>query len=363
MLRWRAGAGPLPVAALAFGIGMGNHSTLSFLGLAVVALLWSGRERLSWRAVILSGLALIAGLLVYLYLPWRASMDPIINWGDPDTWDNFRWLVTGEGYRRFFFALPREDIPARLDDLWNLAGDQFFILAWPLAALGWWRLARQDRWLALGTSAHAIVSLVFAVGYHTTDWFVNLLPVFFYTALWMGHGAAALLIAAEKLGTRRQRPTTVIQGLTVGLLLLPLIWLVWNWGQMDLTHEHRAQDFAQEALNAVEPGGMILVGSDAYTFALWYYRYVEQLRPDVLVVNSAMMGFDWYRHTIAVNHPEVVQQGEGATRFTKLDLILRNIDQRPIYLTKDVKQDLEDEGTLSALELEEMGELWKVVSP
>ena len=48
---------------------------------------------------------LVAGLLVYVYLPWRASKDPIINWGDPDTWENFRWLVMGQGYRRFFFAL------------------------------------------------------------------------------------------------------------------------------------------------------------------------------------------------------------------------------------------------------------------
>ena len=39
MLRWRDGGGPLWLAALAFGLGMGNHITLTFLGPAIAMLL------------------------------------------------------------------------------------------------------------------------------------------------------------------------------------------------------------------------------------------------------------------------------------------------------------------------------------
>jgi hypothetical protein len=359
MLRWRDGEGPLPLAALAFGLGMGNHITLTFVTPVILLLLWSGRERLSWRGVILSVPALVAGLSVYLYLPWRAGLDPIVNWGDPDTWENFRWVVGGQGYRRFFFALPSEKLGPRLSQWWNLTADQFFVLAWPLALLGLWELARRDRWLALGTLVHTAINLIYSIGYNVTDAFVHLLPVYFYLALWMGQGASSLLAATYRLGTSRRRPTGAIRLVTVGLLLLPLISLAGEWGEMDLTHEQRAQAFAQDALNIVEPGSMILVGADAYTFALWYYRYVEQLRPDVLVVNDAMMGFDWYRHTVAIHHPEVAQPGEGATRTTRLDLILRNLDERAVYLTKDVKE----EGDLPGLELTQVGELWQVTLP
>jgi hypothetical protein len=72
-----------------------------------------------------------------------------------------------------------------------------------------------------------------------------------------------------------------------------------------------------------------------------------------------MMGFDWYRHTIAVHHPEVVQPGEGPARVTAFDLAVRNLDERPVYLTKDVK----DEGGFDGLELTEVGELWQVTLP
>jgi hypothetical protein len=359
MLRWRDGEGALPLAALVFGVGMGNHITLAFMGPAILLLLWSGRERITWRGVTLSMLALAAGLLVYLYLPWRASTDPIINWGDPDTWEGFRWMVTGRGYRRFFFALPHDKLASRLGDWMSLSGNQFPILAWPLAVLGLWELTMRHRWLALGTLVHAAINLTYSIGYNTTDAFVYLLPVYLYVALWMGQGAISLLAAIDRLGTRRQRATMVIGLVAVGLSVLPLISLVGKWGEMDLTHERRAQTFAREALEEVEPGALILVGSDAYTFALWYYHYVEQLRPDVLVVNEAMMSFEWYRHTVAVHHPQVAQPGEDATTVTELDLALLNLGKRAVYVTKGVK----DEGALDGLELTQVGELWRVTAP
>jgi len=58
MLRWRNGEGALPLAALVFGVGLGNHITLTFMGPAILLLLWSGRERITWRGVVLSVLAL-----------------------------------------------------------------------------------------------------------------------------------------------------------------------------------------------------------------------------------------------------------------------------------------------------------------
>jgi hypothetical protein len=325
-------------------------------GRSVSSLLWSVPRVISWRVVLLSALALAMGLLVYLYLPWRAAADPIINWGDPDNWEGFKWMVTGQGYRRFFFALPREELVTRLREWWNITGAQFPIPTWALAALGLWELARRRRWLALGWVVHAAISLVYSVFYKTTDAYVYLLPVYFYAALCMGQGTIALLTAANQARGPERRQRALADVVTAGLLLLPLISLVDEWNTMDLSHERKAEEYAQEALEVVEPGALILVGSDAHTFALWYYRYVEGLRPDVAVVNEAMMGFEWYRHTVAVHHPEVDQPGPTAERVTKLDLALRNLDERAVYIA-------EDEGNLPGLQLTPVGPLWRVTSP
>ncbi len=369
MLRWRDGVGPLWTAALALGVGMGNHITLTFLGPFILLVLWDGRRRLTGRAIILSALALAAGLAVYLYLPWRASQNPLINWGGADTWEGFKWMVTGQGYRRFFFALPRDQLLPRLEDWWNLSRVQFPWLAWPLAALGLWELVRRGRWLALGMLTHVAINLVYSVGYNTTDAFVYMLPVYLYAALWMGQGAVWLLAVTNRLAQpgraqRRRRQPESDQRLVVGaaaalLLLLPAYSLATNWNTMDLSDTRGAQAYAHEALEAVEPGALILVGSDVYTFTLWYYHYVEGLRPDVLVINYPMLAFDWYRRTVAIHHPDMRGPGPNATRATKLDLVLRNLDQRPVYIAENEEGD----HVLPGLEVTPVGNLWRVTAP
>jgi 4-amino-4-deoxy-L-arabinose transferase-like glycosyltransferase len=355
MLRWRDGASPLWLAALVFGVGMGNHITLMFAAPLILLLMWDGRDRLSVRAVLASFVALAVGLLVYLYLPWRAATDPIINWGDPETWDGFKWMVTGRGYQRFFFALPLEKLGPRLEEWWNLSIEQFPFLAWPLALIGLWHLFRRDRWVLWGTVLHVAICLIYSIGYNTTDAFVNLLPVYFYVALWMGQGAAWLLVEGGQLREPRRRLSLVSRLIIAGALLLPLISLVGKWGEMDLTHERRAETFALGALNAVDPGSVIIVGADAYTFALWYYRYVEMVRPDVVPVNYAMLNFDWYQRTVASHHPDVGLPDVDASPI-KLAAVQANLGKRPVFIT-------EDEGDLPGLELTPVGEIWRVTSP
>jgi 4-amino-4-deoxy-L-arabinose transferase-like glycosyltransferase len=357
MLRWRDGEGPLALAALAFGLGLGNRITVTFMGPTILMLLWSGRRRLSWRAVWLAVLALVAGSLVYLYLPWRASQGPLINWGDPDTWEGFKWVVTGQGYRRFFFALPANKLGTRLGDWADLTGSQFPYLAWPLAILGLWDLARRDRWFALGTVAHAGVNLIYSIGYNTTDAFVYLLPVYLYAALWMGQGAAILLSGALDLARWERRPNFFSALVMAGLVLLPLISLVEEWDGMDLTNERRAANYAIGALETVEPDALILVGSDAHTFAFWYYRYVEQVRTDVAIVNYAMLTFDWYRETIKKYHPEILLPPPANSAELKQELTRLNMVERPVYVAEEEYMEdftlvpvgpdfLEDEGFL-----------------
>jgi hypothetical protein len=149
----------------------------------------------------------------------------------------------------------------------------------------------------------------------------------------------------------------VAQVLTVAVLLLPLVSLVDEWSGMDLTNERDAETFAMEALETAEPGALIVPGSDAHTFALWYYRYVEGIRPDVPIVNYAMLGFEWYQDTIKSHHPDVVVPGQDGSRVTKLSTILANLEKRPIYIT-------EDEDDLPDLEITQLRDwLWQVTAP
>ncbi|MFZ0532236.1 MAG: DUF2723 domain-containing protein, partial [Anaerolineales bacterium] len=78
------------------GLGCGNHVTIVlFAPAALAALIYSIHHSGSWKLVLAQLSLLLAGLLVYVYLPLRAHGNPPINWGNPQTWTGFLWEVTG----------------------------------------------------------------------------------------------------------------------------------------------------------------------------------------------------------------------------------------------------------------------------
>ena len=64
-------------------------------------------------------------------LPLAAARRPPVNWGNPQTWERFLWVVTGKQYQMFAFGLNLEEMPGRVAAWAALLGDQF----------GWWGLA------------------------------------------------------------------------------------------------------------------------------------------------------------------------------------------------------------------------------
>ncbi|MCB9434796.1 MAG: hypothetical protein H6668_22775 [Ardenticatenaceae bacterium] len=63
-----------------------------------------------------------------------------------------------------------------------------------------------------------------------------------------------------------------------------------------------AEIFAQAPANA-----MLLTPGDATIFTLWYFHHAEQQRPDLLLVDSNLFAFDWYRQRLADQYPQLRQ--------------------------------------------------------
>src|SRR4030067_3467387 len=88
------------------GLGGGNHLTIAlFTPAALLALIYSGYRSGSWKLILAQCALVLAGLLVYTYLPLRAQAFPSINWGNPQTWSGFLWEVTGRPYSSLLFSV------------------------------------------------------------------------------------------------------------------------------------------------------------------------------------------------------------------------------------------------------------------
>ena len=335
LVRWRDG-GPdwiLGLAAFLFGLGLGNHLTLIFVAPAALVLLWSERQRWFRIRVLLPATGLlIVGLSVYLYLPLAARHRPPVNWGNPQTWRGFLWVVTGEQYQQFAFGLAPSAAPGRILAWAQLLGDQFGWWGLAIALIGAWGWWQCDRRFALSALVWIFLVGLYAFFYDTSDSHMYLLPAVLLMALWWGEGARRLHGLAYTLQPVWHRVALVV------IVLLPLASLALNWRAVEPDDDWLAHTYVEQALEQVEPAGLIVVRGDGPTFALWYGLYAEEQRPDVAVVSGPLLAFIWYSQHVRHLYPYLVVNEPSATDEVTIDdlvrdLIASNIDNRSVYAT------------------------------
>lgn len=327
--RWLASGG------LVLGLGLGNHLTLVLVAPGLAAWLWlkgRGRRELP-RELGTAALMVLAGLLVYAYLPLAAAGRPAINWGDPVTLDRFLWVVTGRLYAPLAFGLPAAQLPARLAGWATTVVGQFLPWGLLLALGGLVRLEGRLRAWWIATLLIWLSFTAYAIPYNSTDSDAYLIPAFAVMALWLAEGLAALLTWVGSRGAPALRV-----GLGAVLALAAVVALAagpaaWNWEDHDPRHDWMAQATVSAARDAA-PGAVILTAGDRDTFALWYAVYGLRERPDVAVVNVSLFGYDWYHRSLAHTHPDLLPSGDSAADLEAL--IPGWLMSRPVYVAEDI---------------------------
>jgi hypothetical protein len=81
---------------------------------------------------------------------------------------------------------------------------------------------------------------------------------------------------------------------TAPILALALIPLVFNWGWATRAGDYAARDWAYDLLMSVEPYAVLFTNGDNDTFPLWYMQEVEGVRKDVTVIVGMYLNTSWY---------------------------------------------------------------------
>jgi hypothetical protein len=94
-------------SAAALALGFTNHMTTLLIipGLAYLYFTKNGFNSKSIRRIVFMLLVFFPILiLVYSYLPIRASQDPIMNWGNPIEWERIIRHISGQQYQVWLFS-------------------------------------------------------------------------------------------------------------------------------------------------------------------------------------------------------------------------------------------------------------------
>jgi hypothetical protein len=339
-------------ALFLLALGSTNHmmSVLPAPALALLVLLAGPRGLLAPAFLGRAMLLVVLGLSFNLVLPIRASLDPVINEGDPEC-ESFTgaaaavyahplpgFLADGvprcqplaDELARVQYQTPpitqrNSPLTAQLEMYW-----QYFDWQWsrgidPVETPGGGRLLFSVLFLTLG-----VCGLVIA-------WRAGL-PVFAYLVTLTGTVTLALVvylnfrhgyslspeITGPGMHEVRERDYFFVAGFLVwgclagtGLawvwhivsgwgggprryaaaspvLAIALFPLVLNWSWASRAGDFAARDWAYDLLVSAEPYAVLFTNGDNDTFPLWYLQEVEGIRQDVTVIVAQYLFTTWY---------------------------------------------------------------------
>ena len=328
--------------ALAVGLSLTHHAMTLLLLPGLFVFLWLVDKRWwrDWRTLLLSGLAAVLPLLLYLYIPLRSGAEAS-PWyhqnlgGDvltlyENTWPTFVNFMTGQsiavGFRDWGDALQQARVAGRF---WWL---HFSWAGLVLVVAGLLMLLRQRRWLVLAlTLSYVLCQQIFNLFYAIGDIHVYYISLYLMGAIWAGFAGASL--GSRGVGSREwgSEGLTMRYGLVfvLALLLLPLYFGITYFAQVDQSGNDATRRDWAAILAAQLPDDAILISNDRNEIVpLFYLQSVEE----------RAMGMTGLFPLMA---PDARFEDIGTT----IDTALTASAGRPVYLIKpmpglDVRFDL-----------------------
>ncbi|MFZ1368756.1 MAG: DUF2723 domain-containing protein [Ferruginibacter sp.] len=143
---------------------------------------------------------------------------------------------------------------------------------------------------------------------------------FYAFAIWIGLG----VLYVKELFTSFIK-NKMMAGIAAGVLCLlavPVLMASQEWDDHDRSSKTLARDLAIDYLESCAPNAILITFGDNDTYPLWYAQEVQGIRKDIRVINSSLMGTDWYINQLRykVNDSDPIDpiwtadQIEGATR-------------------------------------------------
>lgn len=114
---------------------------------------------------------------------------------------------------------------------------------------------------------------------------------FYAFAIWIGFGVLAL---REWVFSKITPKNGAIAATTISLFAGPVIMGAQGWKAHNRSEKMVAHDIAVDYLESCAPNAILFTYGDNDTYPLWYIQEVENVRPDVRLVNLSLFDTDWY---------------------------------------------------------------------
>lgn len=351
--------------AVTLGLAFTNHMTTVLLAPACLYAFFAryGFSRDAFGRIGRLALPFVGALLLYVYLPLRSAQYPLMDWGHPADLTLFLKHITGGQYKIWMFT--GSSSGKNWLYFWSSLPGEFAVVAMLLALVGLLKVFKASRANGLRFSVFTLLlffgCLLYAINYDIHDIDSYFLLSYMTIAVWAGAGI--LWLAQNAKLSMGPVQTSIVAGSVAVLALLAT-----NYKQVDESGNHMVDDFTRNTLTNLPPNAIIFSSAwDFWVSGSFYYQNVARLRPDVLVIDRAMLrDRPWYFEHLKKRAPDVMAHVEPETQaflkqlraFDRGDaysaeaismayrnfttaIVERNAD-RPIYVAQDAVADRDE---------------------
>ncbi len=114
---------------------------------------------------------------------------------------------------------------------------------------------------------------------------------FYAFAIWIGLG---VLYVKELFDKYMNNKMANYAAAALCILAVPVLMASQEWNDHDRSHKTLAKSIAIDYLQSCAPNAILITFGDNDTYPLWFAQEVLGIRRDIRVINSSLMGTDWY---------------------------------------------------------------------
>lgn len=338
------------IFAFFYGLAFTNHLTtfLTIPGFAYLYFIANGFSKNSFKRLAFLLIPFFVGLAVYLYLPIRASQNPMINWGNPITFESLIRHVRGWQYTIWMFSSSEASARQFNYFISNLPAEYGYI-GFVLLIAGGIALISKGVKIFIFQIILIISTVIYAINYDIKDIDSYFLLAYISFCPFI---AAALIWVYQLIKSDNKK------SMVYAFFVVPLIVLLLNYQKVNESDNKQIHQYGKITLESFEKNSVVISYLwDFFISPSYYFQFVENKRKDVVIIDKELVRRSWYFNQMKTNNPDIYKKVESSVDIFQTELnkfenngnysgaileqyyseilikfITTNINERPVYL-------------------------------
>ena len=349
---------PWIILAIVLALGFSNHMT-TLLIIPGIAYLYFSKEKLNPDSIKQIGLMLLVFfpllIILYSYLPIRASQSPVINWGNPVDFERILRHISGKQYQVWLFSSIDAAKKQLVYFINNIPTEFTFTLI--LSLIGLFVSFKRAKKLSIFLIITFIWTVAYSINYDINDIDSYFLLAYIMLAYFAVFGIIKIYDLVTKTDFKIAAAVIIIILMSAGEFFI-------NYDEINQRDTYTFEDYTKALISSTDKNSIIFSYLwDYFISASYYYQFVEGFRKDAAIVDKELMRRSWYYNQLKTDHPDVIA-GIGSdislfkealvpfersenynanlleTLYRKLmtDLVATNIDKRNFYFPPEIAE-------------------------